>query len=177
MLDIIPLYFFQTTYRGVKNPEAVERKRKKQEDIEKQAMTTSVSSGGGLKVSFVFTITRAILFLEQQKNWNCRSWGPAQINIFKLSFLVKLEILSNIQFSDTEPSFKSKSHKSRQRFMWQSRGSGLCFLVSAWGWEMPCISCWIRFTIMYYSAKIYCKPPPKLINQLALCLKGGRLLW
>ncbi|KAM3870567.1 small VCP/p97-interacting protein [Diretmus argenteus] len=39
----------ETTYRGVKNPEAVERKRKKQEDIEKQTMTTSVS-GGGLKI-------------------------------------------------------------------------------------------------------------------------------
>lgn len=47
---------FQTTYRGVKNPEAVERKRKKQEEIEKQEMTTSVSGGGGggLKVSFGF---------------------------------------------------------------------------------------------------------------------------
>lgn len=40
----------QTTYRGVKNPEAVERKRKKQEETEKQAMNTSVSGGGGLKV-------------------------------------------------------------------------------------------------------------------------------
>ncbi|KAM4619266.1 small VCP/p97-interacting protein [Polymixia lowei] len=37
----------ETTYRGVKNPEAVERKRKKQEEMEKQAMTTSVSGGGG----------------------------------------------------------------------------------------------------------------------------------
>lgn len=43
----------QTTYRGVKNPEAVERKRKKQEEIEKQAMTTSASGGGGLKVGAV----------------------------------------------------------------------------------------------------------------------------
>lgn len=40
----------QTTYRGVKNPEAVERKKKKQEEAEKQAMNTSVSGGGGLKV-------------------------------------------------------------------------------------------------------------------------------
>lgn len=41
----------ETTYRGVKNPEAVERKKKKQEETEKQAMTTSVSGGrgGGLK--------------------------------------------------------------------------------------------------------------------------------
>lgn len=39
----------ETAYRGVKNPEAVERKRKKQEDMEKQAMTTSTSGGGGLK--------------------------------------------------------------------------------------------------------------------------------
>uniref|UniRef100_A0A3Q2T711 Small VCP interacting protein n=2 Tax=Fundulus heteroclitus TaxID=8078 RepID=A0A3Q2T711_FUNHE len=39
----------ETAYRGVKNPEAVERKRKKQEEIDKQAMTTSVSGGGGLK--------------------------------------------------------------------------------------------------------------------------------
>lgn len=44
------LVLSQTTYRGVKNPEAVERKRKKQEEIEKQAMTTSASGGGGLKV-------------------------------------------------------------------------------------------------------------------------------
>ena len=43
----------QTTYRGVKNPEAVERKRKKQEEIEKQAMTTSALGGGGLKVGTV----------------------------------------------------------------------------------------------------------------------------
>lgn len=47
---------FQTTYRGVKNPEAVERKRKKQEEMEKQAMTTSVSGGGGLKVSYALTL-------------------------------------------------------------------------------------------------------------------------
>lgn len=49
MLDHI-CFSFQTTYRGVKNPEAVERKRKKQEEIEKQEMTSSVSGGGGLKV-------------------------------------------------------------------------------------------------------------------------------
>ncbi|PWA30469.1 hypothetical protein CCH79_00015354, partial [Gambusia affinis] len=41
-----------TAYRGVKNPEAVERKRKKQEETEKQAMTPSVSGGGGLKQFF-----------------------------------------------------------------------------------------------------------------------------
>ncbi|KAG7523111.1 hypothetical protein JOB18_039702 [Solea senegalensis] len=39
----------ETTYRGVKNPEAVERKRKKQEETEKQAMNSSLSGGGGLK--------------------------------------------------------------------------------------------------------------------------------
>ncbi|XP_042178406.1 small VCP/p97-interacting protein isoform X2 [Oncorhynchus tshawytscha] len=38
----------ETTYRGVKNPEAVERKKKKQEEMNKQEMTTS-PSGGGLK--------------------------------------------------------------------------------------------------------------------------------
>lgn len=49
--DHVPLPpSLQTTYRGVKNPEAVERKRKKQEEIEKQAMTPSASGGGGLKV-------------------------------------------------------------------------------------------------------------------------------
>uniref|UniRef100_A0AAQ4QE58 Small VCP interacting protein n=1 Tax=Gasterosteus aculeatus aculeatus TaxID=481459 RepID=A0AAQ4QE58_GASAC len=37
----------ETTYRGVKNPEAVERKKKKQEEIEKQEMTTPASGGGG----------------------------------------------------------------------------------------------------------------------------------
>ncbi|KAF7663252.1 hypothetical protein LDENG_00215520 [Lucifuga dentata] len=39
----------ETAYRGVKNPEAVERKRKKQEAMEKETMSTSVSGGGGLK--------------------------------------------------------------------------------------------------------------------------------
>ncbi|XP_076863658.1 small VCP/p97-interacting protein isoform X1 [Brachyhypopomus gauderio] len=39
----------ETTYRGVKNPEAVERKKKKQEEMDKQAMSTSPSGGGGLK--------------------------------------------------------------------------------------------------------------------------------
>lgn len=48
---------FQTAYRGVKNPEAVERKRKKQEEIEKTEMTTSVSGGGGgLRVSFALIL-------------------------------------------------------------------------------------------------------------------------
>ncbi|XP_020347764.1 small VCP/p97-interacting protein isoform X1 [Oncorhynchus kisutch] len=37
----------ETTYRGVKNPEAVERKKKKQEEMNKQEMTTSPSGGGG----------------------------------------------------------------------------------------------------------------------------------
>uniref|UniRef100_A0A8C5CL36 Small VCP interacting protein n=1 Tax=Gadus morhua TaxID=8049 RepID=A0A8C5CL36_GADMO len=41
----------ETTYRGVKNPEAVDRKRKKQEETEKQAMSTSSGGGGGLKFS------------------------------------------------------------------------------------------------------------------------------
>ncbi|XP_054633665.1 small VCP/p97-interacting protein [Dunckerocampus dactyliophorus] len=36
----------ETANRGVKNPEAVERKRKKQEEIQKQTMSTSVSGGG-----------------------------------------------------------------------------------------------------------------------------------
>lgn len=53
---IIFVSLSQTTYRGVKNPEAVERKRKKQEEIEKQEMSSSVSGGGGLKVSFVFIL-------------------------------------------------------------------------------------------------------------------------
>ncbi|KAG9281035.1 small VCP/p97-interacting protein [Astyanax mexicanus] len=39
----------ESTYRGIKNPEAVERKKKKQEEMEKQAMSTSPSGGGGLK--------------------------------------------------------------------------------------------------------------------------------
>lgn len=47
------LFSPQTTYRGVKNPQAVERKRKKQEEIEKQAMTPSAAGGGGLKVGAV----------------------------------------------------------------------------------------------------------------------------
>lgn len=57
MSDHVPDFYPQTTYRGVKNPETVERKRKKQEEIEKQAMTTSVSGGGGLKVGTV-TVNR-----------------------------------------------------------------------------------------------------------------------
>lgn len=61
-------FSFQTTYRGVKNPEAVERKRKKQEEIEKQAMTTSVSGGGGggLKVNlgFIFCFKKLNLLLS-----------------------------------------------------------------------------------------------------------------
>lgn len=46
----------QIAYRGVKNPEAVERKRKKQEEVNKETMSTSVSGGGGLKVCFVFIL-------------------------------------------------------------------------------------------------------------------------
>uniref|UniRef100_A0A3B4DJW8 Uncharacterized protein n=1 Tax=Pygocentrus nattereri TaxID=42514 RepID=A0A3B4DJW8_PYGNA len=41
----------ESTYRGIKNPEAVEKKKKKQEEMEKQAMSTSPSGGGGLKVN------------------------------------------------------------------------------------------------------------------------------
>ncbi|XP_036399806.1 small VCP/p97-interacting protein [Megalops cyprinoides] len=39
----------ETSYRGIKNPEAVERKKKKQEEMEKQAMTVTPTGGGGLK--------------------------------------------------------------------------------------------------------------------------------
>ncbi|KAK6472930.1 small VCP/p97-interacting protein [Huso huso] len=40
----------EVTNRGIKNPEAVERKKKKQEEMEKQALTSSKSGeGGGLK--------------------------------------------------------------------------------------------------------------------------------
>ncbi|KAA0724055.1 hypothetical protein E1301_Tti018508 [Triplophysa tibetana] len=39
----------ETTHRGIKNPEALERKKKKQEDVEKEAMTSVPSGGGGLK--------------------------------------------------------------------------------------------------------------------------------
>uniref|UniRef100_A0AAY5F347 Small VCP interacting protein n=1 Tax=Electrophorus electricus TaxID=8005 RepID=A0AAY5F347_ELEEL len=39
----------EITYRGIKNPEAVERKKKKQEEMDKQTMSTSPSAGGGLK--------------------------------------------------------------------------------------------------------------------------------
>ncbi|XP_053497758.1 small VCP/p97-interacting protein isoform X2 [Ictalurus furcatus] len=39
----------ESTHRGIKNPEAVERKKKKQEEIEKQAMSTSPSGGSGLR--------------------------------------------------------------------------------------------------------------------------------
>ncbi|TRY85874.1 hypothetical protein DNTS_011901 [Danionella cerebrum] len=38
-----------TTYRGVKNPEALERKKKKQEETEKQAVSPLPSGVGGLK--------------------------------------------------------------------------------------------------------------------------------
>lgn len=37
----------ETTYRGIKNPDALERKKKKQEETEKQTMNSS--GGGGLK--------------------------------------------------------------------------------------------------------------------------------
>ncbi|XP_077452182.1 small VCP/p97-interacting protein isoform X1 [Stigmatopora argus] len=39
----------ETAHRGVKNPEALERKRKKQEEIENQTMKPSSSGGGGLR--------------------------------------------------------------------------------------------------------------------------------
>uniref|UniRef100_A0A3Q3RM67 Small VCP interacting protein n=1 Tax=Mastacembelus armatus TaxID=205130 RepID=A0A3Q3RM67_9TELE len=57
----------ETAYRGVKNPEAVERKRKKQEDIEKQTVTSSVSGGGGLKVSVVFTFILSYSFSKKSR--------------------------------------------------------------------------------------------------------------
>lgn len=41
----------QSSNRGIKNPEALERKKRKQEEMEKQnMMSTSPSGGGGLKV-------------------------------------------------------------------------------------------------------------------------------
>ncbi|KAI7790619.1 small VCP/p97-interacting protein [Triplophysa rosa] len=39
----------ETTHRGIKNPEALERKKKKQEEVEKEAMNSLPSGGGGLK--------------------------------------------------------------------------------------------------------------------------------
>ncbi|XP_016351538.1 small VCP/p97-interacting protein isoform X2 [Sinocyclocheilus anshuiensis] len=39
----------EITYRGIKNPEALERKKKKQEETEKQTMNSVPSEGGGLK--------------------------------------------------------------------------------------------------------------------------------
>ncbi|XP_028305409.1 small VCP/p97-interacting protein [Gouania willdenowi] len=39
----------ETAHRGVKDPGAIERKKKKQEEMEKQTMTNSVSGGGGLR--------------------------------------------------------------------------------------------------------------------------------
>ncbi|XP_073797733.1 small VCP/p97-interacting protein isoform X1 [Danio rerio] len=39
----------ETTYRGIKDPEALERKKKKQEESEKQTMSSAPSGGGGLK--------------------------------------------------------------------------------------------------------------------------------
>ncbi|XP_041075172.1 small VCP/p97-interacting protein-like isoform X1 [Polyodon spathula] len=42
----------EVTNRGIKNPEAVERKKKKLEEMEKHALTSSKSGeGGGLKVN------------------------------------------------------------------------------------------------------------------------------
>lgn len=37
----------ETTYRGIKDPEALERKKKKQEESEKQTMSSAPSGGGG----------------------------------------------------------------------------------------------------------------------------------
>lgn len=37
----------ETTYRGIKNPEALERKKKKQEEVEKEALNPLPSGGGG----------------------------------------------------------------------------------------------------------------------------------
>ncbi|RXM33516.1 Otoancorin [Acipenser ruthenus] len=46
------------TNRGIKNPEAVERKKKKLEEMEKQALTSSKSGeGGGLKYGIVLLLT------------------------------------------------------------------------------------------------------------------------
>ncbi|XP_016111775.1 small VCP/p97-interacting protein [Sinocyclocheilus grahami] len=39
----------ETTYRGIKDPKALERKKKKQEETEKQTMNSAPSGGGGLK--------------------------------------------------------------------------------------------------------------------------------
>ncbi|XP_051975317.1 small VCP/p97-interacting protein-like isoform X1 [Xyrauchen texanus] len=39
----------ETTYRGIKNPEAVEGKKKKQEEMEKQTVNPAPAGGGGLK--------------------------------------------------------------------------------------------------------------------------------
>uniref|UniRef100_A0A8C2CWG2 Small VCP/p97-interacting protein-like n=2 Tax=Cyprinus carpio TaxID=7962 RepID=A0A8C2CWG2_CYPCA len=47
----------EITYRGIKNPEALERKKKKQEETEKQTMNTVPSEGGGLKVHKLFTFS------------------------------------------------------------------------------------------------------------------------
>ncbi|XP_051548050.1 small VCP/p97-interacting protein-like isoform X3 [Myxocyprinus asiaticus] len=40
----------ETTYRGIKNPEALERKKKKQEEMEKETVNSTPAGGGGLKV-------------------------------------------------------------------------------------------------------------------------------
>ncbi|RXM34528.1 Otoancorin [Acipenser ruthenus] len=54
------------TNRGIKNPEAVERKKKKQEEMEKQALTSSKSGeGGGLK-SGSFSTVVGIVCIETQ---------------------------------------------------------------------------------------------------------------
>ncbi|XP_056101691.1 small VCP/p97-interacting protein [Rhinichthys klamathensis goyatoka] len=39
----------EITYRGIKNPEALERKKKKQEETEKQTMNSVPAGGGGLR--------------------------------------------------------------------------------------------------------------------------------
>ncbi|XP_051979023.1 small VCP/p97-interacting protein-like isoform X2 [Xyrauchen texanus] len=39
----------ETTYRGIKNPEALERKKKKQEEMEKETVNSTPAGGGGLK--------------------------------------------------------------------------------------------------------------------------------
>lgn len=68
------LVLSQTTYRGVKNPEAVERKRKKQEEVEKQALTTSASGGGGLKVGHMTSVMSPVLSSQLMRFLSPPQW-------------------------------------------------------------------------------------------------------
>uniref|UniRef100_A0A673HPA1 Si:ch73-147o17.1 n=1 Tax=Sinocyclocheilus rhinocerous TaxID=307959 RepID=A0A673HPA1_9TELE len=56
-IKLCKLLRYIITYRGIKNPEALERKKKKQEETEKQTMNSVPSEGGGLKVHTVFTFS------------------------------------------------------------------------------------------------------------------------